>query len=103
METRFDFAATSNQELLPFDSEPEPVIQFADTNLEKEEKPRLSRQCREILERLKQGTATNKELAAIALKYTSRISDLRASGYDVRIVSRDRKSGIVVYGARLSR
>jgi hypothetical protein len=73
------------------------VIHFADTRLEPEEKPRLSRQCREILERLQRGPATNKELAMIALKYTGRISDLRASGFDVRKVSQDYKTGVVVY------
>lgn len=72
----------NTQDLLPFDAEPEPVIHFADTRLEPEEKPRLSRQCRMILERLQLGPATNRELAELALKYTGRISDLRASGYD---------------------
>ena len=48
---------------------------------------RLENQCRTILALLKgrgnQG-ATNAELARIALKYTSRISDLRDSGHDIR-------------------
>jgi len=41
---------------------------------------RLTGQNRAILERLRKGPATNGELAAIALKYTSRISDLRQHG-----------------------
>jgi hypothetical protein len=49
-----------------------------------EDVPRLSNQCRQILERLRIGPASNIELAQIALKYTSRISDLRAAGYEVR-------------------
>jgi hypothetical protein len=48
---------------------------------------RLENQCRTILallrERGNQGV-TNAELSRIALKYTSRISDLRDSGHDVR-------------------
>ena len=48
--------------------------------------PRLSAQSLAILERLRRGRATNAELAGIALKYTSRTSDLRAAGYDVRCV-----------------
>jgi len=48
---------------------------------------RLENQCKKILDLLKtrgnQG-ATNAELAKIALKYTSRISDLRELGHDIR-------------------
>lgn len=48
---------------------------------------RLENQCRKILQLLKdrgnQGV-TNAELSRIALKYTSRISDLRDSGHDIR-------------------
>lgn len=86
----------SSQSTLPFDVEPEP-IRFADNRLEKEEKPRLGGQCRAIVERLQEGPATNRELAAISLKYTSRISDLRKSGYNIVVVSRDYKTGIVWY------
>lgn len=39
---------------------------------------RLAGQNQAILERLRRGPATNKELAAISLKYTSRISEVRA-------------------------
>ena len=44
---------------------------------------RLRGQNLAIYERLKRGTATNVELAAISLKYTSRVDDLRKSGIDV--------------------
>jgi hypothetical protein len=47
------------------------------------ESVRLGRQCVEILERLKQGPATNAELAAIALKYTSRLSQLKQAGHTI--------------------
>lgn len=51
---------------------------------------RLSQQTRAIYERLRRGWATNAELAAIALKYTSRISDLRENGVSVE---RERVAG----------
>lgn len=57
---------------------------------------RLSSQCETILKRLQQGPATNRELSEIALKYTSRISDLRKAGYNVVLVSRD-ASGLATY------
>ena len=46
-----------------------------------EDRPRLSRQCEAILALLRQQSRTNRELADVALKYTSRLSDLRAAGY----------------------
>lgn len=42
---------------------------------------RLSRQCADILAMLRRGSCTNRELAAVSLKYTSRVSDLRDAGY----------------------
>ena len=62
-----------------------------------EEAPRLSKQCREILERLKQGPATNRDLAGLSLKYTSRVSDLRAAGFKIEVVERNHQSGLNVY------
>ena len=61
------------------------------------EAPRLSRQCRLILERLRTGPATNRELSGIALKYTGRLSELRQAGYDVRVIQRDHESGLNTY------
>jgi hypothetical protein len=58
---------------------------------------RLSGQNLAILTRLQAGPASNFELAQIALKYTSRLSDLRAAGYDVRVVERDYASGLTMY------
>jgi hypothetical protein len=58
---------------------------------------RLSGQCAAILARLHQGPASNFDLAQISLKYTSRISDIRKAGYDVRVVERDYASGRTVY------
>ena len=61
------------------------------------ERPRLRRQCYAVLERLRQGDACNHDLAAIALKYTGRLSECREAGYDIRIVARDHATGRVVY------
>ena len=46
---------------------------------------------------MKEGPATNRELAAISLKYTSRMSDIRKGGYDVRVKERDAASGHTLY------
>jgi hypothetical protein len=61
------------------------------------EAPRLSRQCKLILERLQEGRASNSELAQRALKYTGRISDLRAAGYVIEVVERNRDTGLTWY------
>lgn len=74
-----------------------PDIQFADTQLPEAEKPRLSSQCRQILERLQQGVASNVDLSNIALKYTSRISDLRKSGFRIEVKERNHETGVVTY------
>jgi hypothetical protein len=61
------------------------------------ERRRLSDQCSLILGRLMRGRVTNKELSGIALKYTSRTSELKKRGHDIRIVHRNRATGLVVY------
>jgi len=58
-------------------------IEPRDPNVEPEDKPRLTGQNAKILERLRQGPATNVELAQLALKYSSRVSDLRKAGFSV--------------------
>lgn len=68
-----------------------------DPSIARDEQPRLNRQTQAVLARLQSGPATNFELSAVALKYTSRISDLRASGYRVEIVERDHATGRVLY------
>lgn len=47
------------------------------------ESGRVSAQCKAILDRLRIGSAPSSQLAAISLKYTSRISDLRQRGYKI--------------------
>lgn len=46
----------------------------------REDRKRLAGQNLAIYERLKLGPATNAELAAISLKYTSRVDDVRKAG-----------------------
>jgi hypothetical protein len=48
-----------------------------------DDRKRLNGQSKRILDALIAGPATNTYLASIALKYTSRISDLRAAGHNV--------------------
>lgn len=61
---------------------------------------RLSRQCQTILDLFRcalGNKVSNWEMAAVSLKYTSRISDLRAAGYTINVVERNRETGLVVY------
>ena len=62
-----------------------------------EAQKRLRGQSLAILERLQLGPATNRELSDIALKYTSRITDLRIAGYNVKCVEHDKLTGKAVY------
>lgn len=72
-----------------------PNFQPTDPNVKAEDKPRLTGQNLAIFERLKKGPAYNTELAAISLKYTSRLSDLRAAGHKIKC---DRlRDGVTVY------
>jgi hypothetical protein len=64
---------------------------FADVrSLTPADKKRLTGQCAAILARLECGSATNVELASMSLKYTSRLSDLRAAGH---VIECERKAG----------
>lgn len=45
---------------------------------------KMWRQCEIILHRLQQGPASSADLAALTLKYTSRISDLRKAGHHIQ-------------------
>lgn len=74
-----------------------PVYRMADPQVrDTVETPRLSRQCEEILTLLKAGPVSNRALSGIALKYTSRISDLRAAGYNIQ-ARVDRVTGLTMY------
>jgi hypothetical protein len=76
----------------------EPMVIPSDTHVtEPTEIARLSSQNQQVLVRLQQRPATNRELATISLKYTSRISDLREAGHRIEVVEHDRKTGLVLY------
>jgi hypothetical protein len=78
-----------------------PVARAADTGAasasaqQLTESGRRGRQVEEILARLRRGPATNDELARIARKYTSRVSDARALGH--LIVCRRLAGGLTEY------
>ena len=57
---------------------------------------RLAGQSLRIVQRLQQGPATNRELSQISLKYTSRCSDLKKAGYDIR-AERGYEPGLWIY------
>jgi hypothetical protein len=62
--------------------------------------PRLSNQCSRILTLFTSspdGRVSNYELASVALKYTSRLSDLRKAGYDIVCTDLDHKTGLAHY------
>ena len=80
-----------------FDPQIQLKIEPVDTHLTPEEKPRLTKQCIKILERLRRGEATNKELVEIATRFGARVLDLRRAGYDIRITERNRETGITWY------
>lgn len=68
-----------------------------DPNVTETEELRLKGQNLRILERLQEGPASNKELAQISLKYTSRISDLRAKGFIIPPPIEDEETGEAMY------
>jgi len=61
------------------------------------EKPRLINQSLLILERLRRGPATARELVGIALNYRARISDLRAAGHNIPEPTEDHATGYSLY------
>jgi len=60
---------------------------------------RRTSQKTKILDRLQDGPATNVDLAALCLKYTGRISDLRHDGWDIK-AERLGVSGVTQYRLR---
>lgn len=74
---------------------PAPMIAPTDPNVMHSDVKRLTGQNAAILDRLKKGPATNSELSGIALKYTSRLSDVRAAGFN--IIGIPREGGVWVY------
>lgn len=66
-----------------------------DPNINVQDTARVSGQNAAILAELRRGPTTNTALAAISLKYTGRISDLRAAGYTIHC--RRLRGGLSVY------
>jgi hypothetical protein len=85
------------QAFFEFDPLPEPAPVAIPTNVsvDKRDRSRLVGQNLAVYERLLRGPATNVDLAGISLKYTSRISDVRAAGH--RIDCERRADGVSVY------
>lgn len=63
----------------------------------RQERERLSGQCSLILGMLMTGRKTNRDLSHHSLKYTGRISELRDKGHDIRLVARNRETGLCWY------
>jgi hypothetical protein len=74
----------------------DPRIQPVDPHVEPADKPRLTRQCYSVLERLRRGPVSNVQLLLIAIRYSARIHDLRSAGYKIETEKRG-DGGIVFY------
>jgi len=66
-----------------FEKYRDPNVSPCDPNVEVQDVSRLTGQNALVLDALQHGPKTNKQLAFFSLKYTSRISDLRAAGYTI--------------------
>ncbi|MCE5277177.1 MAG: hypothetical protein ABFD92_16740 [Planctomycetaceae bacterium] len=75
------------------------VVQIEPHVADAADKARLTDQNARVLERLRQGPATGVELAAISLKYTSRVSEVRAylARCGMTVVCRRHQGGQSVY------
>jgi hypothetical protein len=81
-----------------FVSAPMPEVPPADSHVtDPPEIERLGGQNFRVLARLRKGPVTNTELATIALKYTSRLSDLRKAGYVISCESLNMATGVTTY------
>jgi hypothetical protein len=67
------------------------------SSVEEADKPRINGQAERILSRLREGPATNVELSAIALRYSARLGELKAAGFDWEITDRNRETGVNTY------
>lgn len=67
----------------------------SDRHVAQADAPRLSGQNLIILEMLRIGPVTNGQLAEVSLKYTSRLSDLRKHGYQIKAMNQG--NGVWMY------
>ena len=58
---------------------------------------RIAGQKKAILDRLSESPASNIELAAICIRYSARIHELRKAGYDIQTYHQDKASGVCWY------
>lgn len=79
-----------------------PSLPVSDPSAPAAERPRLTRQAREVLARLQAGPATRRQLGEIALNVTARVSDLRRCGYAVDVIERH-DDGLTIYALREDR
>ncbi len=73
------------------------TIPYAPTVKNQTEQVRLSRQCVKVLERLKAGPATNRELSGISLQYCTPIRQLRLAGYKIPPPEQNHETGLSIY------
>lgn len=64
------------------------------------EAKRLTRQQALVLDRLREGPATNMELIPISTRFSARIFDLRKAGYKIDTDCLDRAKGLSLYTLR---
>ncbi len=78
-----------------FDTSPK----FADSRLDEREKPRLNRQCIEIIRLMTRQDAplSSAELNRVAFRYSARIYDLKKAGIEIVIVLRNYETGVNLY------
>lgn len=76
---------------------PPAPIPITDPHVAAVDRPRLSHQCLLVLERLRRGVATNRELAGICLRTGARLYDLRKAGYSITTSQMKDGSGVVFY------
>ena len=80
-----------------FDEAGEPAQILVDPRLADEERPRLTRQCLAVLERLRQGPATTMELIPISTRFSARLHELRKQGWIIETDRIDKASGVSLY------
>lgn len=81
----------------PLASYRQPLSPECGLDVPAEDRPRLSRQCEAILNRLRSGRASNDELSKMARKYTGRVSEIREAGHDVRCLEQNHQTGVTWY------
>jgi hypothetical protein len=75
-------------------------IEPCDPNVHPDARPRLSRQARQILDRLREEPATNVELSDITHRFGGRLYDLRKAGCVIEKTYQDHRSGLVIYALK---